>query len=195
MCAATDHPTGDFTRLGLQSRPTMPTFHLQFDPHEISTLAAQYSYADDSAVREAGIRINGGDYSVSNLLTIVKWKSPRSAGRVLKNSADEIADALRLALDAATERSAISVLTGLHGVDIPVASAILTAIAPDRFTIIDYRALEALGVKRAWHSVGFYLDYLGYCRDLASTNGVDLRTLDRALWQWSKMQPVTTTDR
>jgi hypothetical protein len=34
--------------------------------------------------------------------------------------------------------------------------------------------------------VGFYLAYLTVCRRIASTAGVDLRTLERALWQYSK---------
>jgi len=47
----------------------------------------------------------------------------------------------QLALAARTERSAISVLRGLAGVDVPVASAIMTAIDPKRYTILDFRAL------------------------------------------------------
>jgi hypothetical protein len=68
---------------------------------------------------------------------------------------------------------------------VPVASAILTAIDPKRYTVIDFRALEALGIKRASPSVDFYLDYLKHCRQLAKTHRVSLRDLDRALWQWS----------
>jgi hypothetical protein len=93
---------------------------------------------------------------------------------------------LRLAVSATTDRAAVAVLVGLRGIDVSVASAILAAIYPDRFTIIDYRALEALGVKRLSPGVEFYLEYLHYCRRLGSEHGVSLRDLDRALWQWSK---------
>ena len=95
-------------------------------------------------------------------------------------------DALHLAVHAQTERAAIAVLCGLHGVDVPVASAILTAVAPERFTIIDYRALESLGVTNYVPTVDFYLAYLRACRELVRENTVSLRELDRALWQWSK---------
>jgi hypothetical protein len=101
------------------------------------------------------------------------------------NTDEEVEDALRTAVEAKTERTAISVLIGLYGVEIPVASAVLTAIAPNRYTIIDYRALEALGETRTWHTIDSYLAYLGCCRKLACENGVTLRELDRALWQWS----------
>jgi hypothetical protein len=83
----------------------------------------------------------------------------------------------------------VAVLCGLRGVEIPVASAILTAIDPERYTIIDFRALESLGVKSSWHTVDSYLAYLEQCRELARQNTVSLRELDRALWQWSKEQP------
>jgi hypothetical protein len=78
------------------------------------------------------------------------------------------------------------VLKGLGGVEIPVASAIMTAIDPERYTIIDYRALEALGVSLSWYTIDSYLAYLKRCRELAQENVVSLRELDRALWQWSK---------
>jgi hypothetical protein len=84
------------------------------------------------------------------------------------------------------EAMAVAVLTALHGVGIPIASAILTAVAPKRYTVFDFRALEALGVKNWTESVNFYIAYLNACRDLASRHGKTLRDFDRALWQWSK---------
>jgi hypothetical protein len=49
------------------------------------------------------------------------------------------------------------------------------------------RALESLGVVgRSSYSVTFWLAYLAACRELASRHGVSIRTLDKALWQWSK---------
>jgi hypothetical protein len=71
---------------------------------------------------------------------------------------------------------------------VPVASAILTAIDPERYTVIDFRALEALGNKSNDRTVNFYLAYLDACRQLAQEHQVSLRDLDRALWQWSSEQ-------
>jgi hypothetical protein len=62
------------------------------------------------------------------------------------------------------------------------ASASLTAIDATRFTIIDFRALEALGIGRQPQiTIDFYLAYLAECRRIASESNVTLRTLDRAL--------------
>ncbi|MCS3498265.1 hypothetical protein M2189_002777 [Bradyrhizobium japonicum] len=85
-----------------------------------------------------------------------------------------------------TEWAAIAVLTGLSGVNVPVASAVMTAAMPQRFTVIDFRALWSLGIeRRGYYSVTFYLGYLEACRGIASDAAVDLRTLDRALWKHS----------
>ena len=97
---------------------------------------------------------------------------------------------LRLAVCAKTDRAAIAVLLGLQGVRVPVASAILTAIDPKRFTVVDFRALEALGSENKDLSINFYLNYLNACRRLAKKHEVTLRDLDRALWQWSKMKSL-----
>jgi hypothetical protein len=112
-------------------------FTLQFRRSQIAVLAAQYGYADDSEARQAGRRILKGDYSRANLVKIARWKSPRSIGRVESNSDRDIQDALRLAVEARTERAALAVLRGLRGVDVPVASAIMAAIRPEGFTIVD----------------------------------------------------------
>ena len=167
----------------------MTQFKLRFDPTLIPELAGpgRYSFEEDTSALDAGGRIREGQWARANLENIFEWKTRgRGRSRLLKNTDEDIADALKLALMAKTDRAAVAVLTGLSGVGIPVASAILTAIYPERFTIIDVRALEALSVDRAIITVDFYLDYLDACRQLARDNNVPLRTLDRALWQWSK---------
>jgi len=161
-------------------------FTLQFPAAQIPRLAQRYTYADDSDARQAGQRIAAGDFSRENLRMIVAWKSSRSTGLLAKNSDADIADALRLAVGAETERAAVAVLPGLRGVEIPVASAVMTAIHPERYTILDYRALEALGVSRSFYTIDFYLEYLACCRGLARKRPGGLRELDRAMWQWSK---------
>ena len=59
----------------------------------------------------------------------------------------------------------------------------MTAIHPDRYTIIDYRALEALGSIATDRSIPYYLNYLEYGCGLAKFWGMSLRELDRGLWQ------------
>jgi hypothetical protein len=109
---------------------------LQFDQTLIPKIAARYSYEEDVKPLDAGRRIRSGEYTRENLQTIFEWKTKgRGRSRLGKNSDEDIADALRLAITAKTDRAAVAVLLGLNGVQAPVASALLTAIDPERFTI------------------------------------------------------------
>lgn len=166
-------------------------FALQFGLSEIDGLVARrlMTVAEEKAM-EAGRRIAGGNYSRENLRVIVDWKmeGPRLR-RVIsfldKNKDAKITDALCFAVAAPDERSAVVALDRLDGVGVPVASAILTTINPEKYTIIDVYALKSLGVRNApTGSVDYYLAYLRECRELAHQFNISLRKLDHALWQW-----------
>jgi hypothetical protein len=177
-------------------------FQLQPPETELQQLAEQYwqksgskEHELEKAAFEAGEAIRNGDYTLANLEAIVRWKSEHAVHYLIGNSNEKIRRVLAVAAspDASTE-SAVNALLELHGVDLPVASAILAAIYPERYTVLDYRALEALGHAR--HDVHFYEEYLSFCKRLAESNIVKpqddlpaptpLRTLDRALWEWTR---------
>lgn len=164
-------------------------FRLMFPISDVDQWAKNYPPHDDDAAFEAGRKIRAGDYARANLDEIVRWKSRRRAALIAQNSDAEIADALRLALLAKEPRSALAVLTGLKGVGLPMASAILTALDQETYTVIDLRALQALGAPDLDVDINFYVrEYLPACKRLAAEAGVGLRTFDRALWAWSKGQ-------
>jgi hypothetical protein len=163
-----------------------PQFTLRLDSSEIDQLVQRYGPAQDDIAFTAGRHIAAGHYDKDALKSIVKWKSARRATLVDDNTDSDIAVALQFAATPNTpEAMAVAVLTTLHGVGIPMASAILTAINPERYTVLDFRALQSLGVEQWPDSIGFYVAYLNACRDLAQRHGKTLRNLDRALWQWS----------
>ena len=163
---------------------------LSFAWNREDILAARVRYRQNGAEMqreraafESGKRIAAGEIAPGCLDAIIKWKSPRPLGRIKNgNTPDEISEALRLAASAKHVRTAVGVLCGLNGVDVPMASAILTTIHPDRYTVIDWRALNALGVKKSWLTVDDYLQYLDFCKAKADELGISLRDLDRALW-------------
>jgi hypothetical protein len=166
-----------------------PQMNLRFHPSKIDDLAEQYGYAGDSEPLDAGKRILDGDYSIENLKVIVRWKSARPIRWIEKNDASAVSSALKFAASKdATVKAAIEKLDDLYGVGIPMASAILTMMHPSVYTIIDIRALDALGVEDWPNTSAFYEAYLGRCREIAMRHDRSLRTLDRALWQWSKEQ-------
>jgi hypothetical protein len=163
-----------------------PTFVLQFDPSAIDDLVERYGPDQDDNALNAGKYLATGHHDKEALKTIVNWKSGRRAALIDDNNDSDIAVALQFATAPTTpEAMAVAVLTTLHGVGIPIASAILTAINPDKYTVLDYRALESLGVDDWPDSIDFYVAYLNACRELARRYGKTLRNLDRAMWQWS----------
>ena len=113
-----------------------------------------------------------------------------SSGLLAKNNAAGVRKALsgaRHAMSAGDVRGAVLSLTALSGVSVKTASAILTAIDPGRYTVLDVRVLEALG-RQDGQGVNLYVDYLEFCQATAREHRVSLRDLDRACWQWSKNQ-------
>lgn len=88
----------------------------------------------------------------------------------------------------------MSALLALKGVDLPLATAIMAVIHPDRYIELDMGDLEALGQMR--QDVRFYEEYLTFCRRLVERGIVmpqselpgptPLHALDRALVQWSR---------
>ena len=75
----------------------------------------------------------------------------------------------------------------LHGVEWPTASTLLHFCDERPYPILDYRALWSLGYSRQPHyTMPFWLSYVGYVRELARRSGHPIRTVDRALWQYSK---------
>ena len=168
-------------------------FNLQYDPAEITALAEEYmkhSAQYDKEMEDAGKRIAAGDHGRSTLEIVCRWKSDRRIALLSTNTDLEIERALKRALSADDIKDAVHSLIALHGVGVKMASAILTAINPERYTVLDFRALEAVGLDNN-DDIDFYVLYVGACRRLAQNHGVTMRVFDRANWQWSKRKSKT----
>ncbi|MDR3752019.1 MAG: hypothetical protein P4K94_11090 [Terracidiphilus sp.] len=177
-------------------------FQLQPAEAELQQLADRYWQEAgererqlEQAAYEAGEAIRSGEYTLSNLEAIVRWKSERMVHYLIGNSNENIKSALAIAASPqSSTEDAVNALTGLRGVDISIASAVLAAIYPERYAVLDYRVLEALGHAR--HDVGFYTEYNAFLKRLAECDIVKsqdnlpaptaLHALERAFWQWSR---------
>jgi hypothetical protein len=91
-------------------------------------------------------------------------------------------------------RDALQKLDNLPYVGVPVASAFLTAMHPEKFTVIDRQAYKALGADFR-QDVSEYLRYLKFCQQQAARFKVSLRDHDRALWQFGAEIPRRKTAR
>jgi hypothetical protein len=131
----------------------------------------------------------------SNLRVIYRWKLkaffhrfrwvgefPDKVSNESLNKALEAALKAR-ALDEPSIRTALEAFISIKGVRVPTASAFLTAIRPEEFTIIDRQAYRALGVEFS-DGIAEYLKYLRFCHREANRWGITLRDHDRALWQY-----------
>lgn len=163
-------------------------FKLQFDPAEIPVLAERYDYAEDGEARAAGRAARERSYYTRDeFLCVCRWKSSRTKSLAESNSEADIVRATRAAFQADDEETRMEALLVLQGVGVPTASTLLHFASPDRYPILDVRALEALGRRgQSVYSVSYWVYYLEACRDLAETHGVPIRELDKALWRWSK---------
>ena len=168
----------------------MPEFALQFAVERVPEYAARFPSEDDGEALAIGRRARDrGHYTLTEFRRMCRWKTPRSAPLVAQNNARSVRDATRLALDeTGNERERIEALLSLRGVGWPTASVLLHVAYPERYPILDTRALHALGVRASSYNFPFWEAYVAVCRELAEQAGVDGRTLDQALWQWSKEQ-------
>jgi hypothetical protein len=166
-----------------------PHFVLRFPIEEVREYADRFAYADDEEVIGIGLAARArGHFTRDEFVTVCLWKTPRSKSRAAQNSAQSVRDATRKALaDTSSEPDRMKALRSLHGVEWPTASVFLHLAYPERYPILDQRALQALGVPRPTaYTFKFWQEYVSVCVDLMAQAGVDGRTFDRALWQWSK---------
>jgi hypothetical protein len=166
----------------------MPAFELQFPPSEIGALAIRFGPSDETAFLALGAAARArGHYTRPEFIEVCAWKTARSRPKVAANREATVVAATSTAFAAVDEAIRIGALLELEGVGVPTASTLLYCAFPDDYPILDVRALDSLGVKpRSQYPISFWLGYLATCRELARRNRVSLRTLDKALWRFSK---------
>ena len=162
---------------------------LRFDEKQIRDIAGRYEYqlGDNEMVKLAPAIKKRGCIAKDELHLIAKWKATRSARHTLENSEEDVKEITRFALAAKSERARIQSLLILHGVGWPMASVILHFFHRDPYPILDYRALWSSSLHEpTYYKFDLWWSYVQFCRKLAKGNSIDIRTLDRALWQYSK---------
>jgi hypothetical protein len=131
-----------------------------------------------------------GRLTRADINAIRVWKWPPSVGRPSTDTDDFVEAVTALALSTPNERLRIEALTLLNGVGWPVASVILHFVHPDRYPILDRRALWSLGNDEpSLYHFAYWNDYTQCCRRLADEHGLTMRQLDRALWALAETKP------
>lgn len=162
-------------------------FHM--DEFSIPDYADQYE-GDDSSIEDLVEKVKERRYlKKCELLTLSYWIKNTNKRLIEQNSDNVVEEKTKLALAAETEKDRIEYLYCLDGVASAVASAILHWFHNDDYPIYSTPALKALGVKKK-HCKPLFDDwwcYVSFCRRIKEENDIeDMRTLDRALRQYSR---------
>jgi hypothetical protein len=135
-----------------------------------------------------------GEFSRAEFLRMAAWKSPRARPHYRKNTAARVRATARAVLRSRSERRRLELLMELEGVSVPVASAILTLIDPQRYGVLDIRVwqlLFALGhVDGKPAGRGFtgrdWLRYLAQLRGEARRFGAPVRAVEYTLFRFHR---------
>ena len=160
---------------------------LRLTASDVTAYAGRYrANSDDNVAALVAVVRDRGFLTKAELAIVGEWKTPRIRSRLATNSEERIGETTRLALSTASPELAIYVLQVLVGVGMPVASTVLHWFHRERFPILDFRALWTLGYDvPPSYTLEFWEEYVRATRTLADEWGTDMRTLDRALWQYS----------
>ena len=166
-----------------------PQFRSKLNVNQIREYAKKYPASEDREIirKMAHTVRRRGSLKKNELYKVCLWKSARSAGKSLKNDPKYVVEVTRNAFASPNERFRIESLTILDGVGWPTASVLLHFFARDRYPILDVRALWSLGIEGSIsYNFPFWNAYTITCQKLATKAAVDMRTLDRALWYYSR---------
>lgn len=168
----------------------LPRFEPRFGLNRVRELAERFleENGDDKRVERIGLRaVSRGWLNKKELLRFVQWKAMgRNDRHVAKNSPEFVRAVSQVAFKTRSERLRVESLTLLDGVSWPTASTILHFAFPSLYPILDFRALWSLRAEEPnQYSFPFWERYTRRCRHYAAIARVDMRTLDRALWQYS----------
>ena len=170
-----------------------PPFKLRFPEQEITKWAGFYHQPGEAELIAGPVAAarRRGYLDTDTFMQIGDWKSPRSRTRRAANPPAFVEEVTRLALSPATSpRLAIEALTLLSGVSWPTASTILHLCHADPYPILDFRALWSLSTEVPDYRYPFWEAYTAFTRSMATRVGVDMRTLDRALWRYSELHQL-----
>lgn len=163
--------------------------YIKFKHNQIQRLADRYDYpiSELELIRLRKTILDRGHLDKKELKRIAYWKAPRSSGNADKNPEQYVEEITGFALRTPSERARIESLTMLDGVGWPTASVILHIFHRDPYPIMDYRALWSVNLDvPAQYNFDFWWTYVEFCRSIADKTGVNMRMLDKALWQYSK---------
>jgi len=157
---------------------------LLFPESEISRYASYYPVASDQHIELLVPEVKQRGYLTrSELLKLSRWLvKGRNDHRVLSNSCEFVEKKTSLSFRSETERSCIDHLKELHGVGLPMASAILHFFHGDSYPMWNWHSQGAVSFEGSamLPEQGRWEAFVLFCREVVARNPVNMRELDRA---------------
>lgn len=161
-----------------------------FTRQQILKLAKRYSYKTKDELVEKEIKkwLRNHKYlDRDKFIRLCLWKTPRRRKNYKKNDDLTVREITSFSFSAKSERVKIESLQMLYGVSYPVASTILHFAFPNKYPIMDFRVIESLEWKQPKsYNFDFWQKYCNKITELAKKYKLSIRTIDKALWQYSK---------
>ena len=115
------------------------------------------------------------------------WKSKRPKKKYESNDDLVVGEITRFSFATNSEEARIKSLMVLNGVSYPLASVILHFAFPNKYPIMDFRAIWSLGWQQPkYYTFDFWQKYCKEIKKISGKTGESIRAIDKALWEYSK---------
>ena len=170
-------------------------------PHLIGVhLSTNEWPATQEVIEELSASRKRGYLTKPDLVNVCRWKSARAIRHIQRNHPGTIRRVTKSVFATRSEQKKLSLLTTLHGVGIPMASALLMLTNPRRYGVIDIRVWQLLHktgtVSTNETGIGFHYKewsrYLTILRFYAGKYNVGARDIERTLFQVHQLQQQGT---
>lgn len=155
---------------------------------DVLRLSKQYQYdSDDKLTKRLRKAVRRGCMTRVDLVEVAKWKwrGGRTRRLAAENAEKDVREISRASFSAVSDRLRIGALLALRGVSWPMASVILHFAFPQKYPILDVRAMRTVDGSTNY-TFEAWIEYTRLCRKTAESMGVTMRVLDRALWAFDK---------
>lgn len=154
----------------------------------------KYYFLEDYLFKEVKNNFKKRGYlTPEEFFCIVIWKANRAKTKIknkLLKVGGSIGEAIRRltkeVFEASNYNKKLEILLNEWKFRLEMATAILTVLYPDRFTVYDVRVREQLGIKDFSGTKNqiakYFSEYLPKVRSLSEKENLNLRNADRHLW-------------
>jgi hypothetical protein len=169
------------------------------DIRELRQVAFDYQETEHLKQDLRNLRLERDPFYLAknDLDSIFRWKLRNQYGRCRRRLDANTPSACRVVTQAAfavreldedyEADLRLGILKALWGVGVPVASAILALVEPDRYCVIDFRGWRVVtGERRDEFGINQYLQYRSAVRQLAHQLGWSLQETDLAIWEYDR---------